>query len=274
MRFILALFLCSAQLTFAADIIHVDASGRHGLSGRNGIDYSYSRGFDGISGSPGFRGGDGSRGRDGGDAGDAANGYPGGRLQARLQNHPEKSGFAILSVTINGEQLSDREVNVAGGDRIILSANGGRGGQGGKGGGGEEGGRGGKGGDANEWNNRSGDGGRGGDGGNAGRSTDGGNGGDGGEILLLLPTGQEELARVVSMEASGGAAGAYPIGRPNAGRGGQGGEPGNHCYFNSNGYQCGFQGMRGFSGMDGRPAFSNPRPGYSGQQGRVEIRSF
>lgn len=278
-RYLFSVLLLTVSLTTAAlsaEIIQIDASGRDGRDGQGGIDYRWSRAMDGWNGSNGMRGSDGQRGRDGGHAGAAERGGSGGRIEARLEFHPEKPGVAILSAHVNGQQLADREVNFEEGDRVVLSADGGRGGNGGLGGSGEEGGRGGRGGDASQWNNRPGDGGNGGAGGNAGRSSDGADGGDGGEVVLFVKRGQESLAQFVDLSAKGGAGGYQPLGaRPQPGRGGEGGEPGNQCFFNNQGqYTCGFPGYRGTRGLDGRPDFSSPRAGNPGRSGVTQIRSF
>lgn len=271
MRFCLSLFLI-AQISFAAEIIQIDASGGDGRDGRNGVDYRWSRGFDGFPGSPGFRGGDGSRGRDGGDATDAARGADGGMITAKLEWIA--SGVAMLTAEVNGAVIEPRQVSIATGDHIVLSARGGAGGNGGLGGSGEESGRGGKGGDATRWNNRSGDGGSGGTGGNAGKSSDGANGGNGGQVTLKVPAGDQTLIQAVTIDISGGRGGLARIGTPAAGRGGDGGEPGNHCFFGDNGYECGFAGMRGMRGYDGRSSIYNPRSGQRGGDGTYVLSEY
>lgn len=258
--------------TGAAETIYVDASGYDGRDGQNGVDYKWSRAMDGWNGSPGMRGSDGQRGRDGGNASASTRGGDGGTIRARLEWIT--GGLARLTAQVNGVALEPREVNLTQGDRVVLLARGGRGGNGGLGGSGEEGGRGGKGGDASKWNRNSGDGGRGGDGGMAGQSSDASHGGNGGRVLLEIPAGDQKLLEAVSIDVSGGRGGQIPIGTPSGGRGGDGGEPGNHCFYGDSGYECGFRGMRGIRGMDGRANYYTPRTGIHGSSGTYEIREY
>lgn len=255
--------LCFADRVLSAD-------GRNGRDGQRGINYS-GRAPDGYMGYNGGRGGDGQNGRNGGDATQASAGENAGKIILTLERHASKPEVLVWNATINGKTLPSEEFPISSGF-IYLLARGGNGGNGAEGGNGQDGGYGGRGGEAGPYNRNSGDGGRGGDGGKAGESTNGANGGNGGTILLLLPEGQMELSKYVKANISPGEGGKAPSFLPRAGRGGEGGEPGNACFFNNGNYECGFQGMRGSSGRDGSPVFSHPQNGWNGQYGQYEIQ--
>lgn len=269
MKFIISLFILFSSTAFAGTYWEAGgSSGMDSIPGRSQL----GRAPDGSRGSYGNRGGDGQNGRDGGDATLAKNGDSAGNIIFRIQLNPNNSKFAIYNGSINGVEMPTEEIELTDQTQFVLNARGGRGGSGAPGGNGQNGGNGGKGGDASSSRRNAGDGGRGGDGGQAGKSTNGANGGRGGNILILLPQGQDSLLKFIKADVSGGQGGIAPAFKPQPGRGGEGGQAGNNCYYQNGRRECGSSGSRGSRGRDGSPVFANPAYGYDGAPGRLEVR--
>jgi len=230
------------------------------ITGTGGAGMSGAAGSQGSSGSSGSNGSGGSSEKAGGDGsggGGAGNGTDGGDggvgptlvAYATMVKTPHYDALGIIRVTGDREDtiLFDPKTNV------VVSAMGGSGGPGGSGGTGGSGGSGGSG----------YQGGAGGSGGPGGVGANGGNGGPGGSLTLIYDDKWPELANVIVVDASGGAAGSSGF----AGRGGSGGSKGGPM---GEGGVAGTPGADGADGIAGQPGQPGPAGTAVAQAGNVD----
>jgi hypothetical protein len=228
--------------TYAPRYDCITLAGGTGASGQSGnLGPSGSTGTAGSSGASDRAGGNGSDGGAGGRGGDGSDGAAGPHLvaYATVVRTPHHDHLALVKITGDAEDVLLFDPKRP----ITLSAAGGPGGPGGRGG---SGGTGGMGGSGNP-------GGKGGNGGPGGPGGNGAHGGPGGTIELMYDEQFPELAQVIRLDISGGAAGP-------AGAGGSGGAGGSKGSARGEG---GVEGAAGTSGPDG----TTGQPGSPGPDG-------
>jgi hypothetical protein len=221
------------------------------------------RGGAGMSGNPGPSGESGQRGDGGSSEKAGGHGGPGGPGGAGShgtdgQPGPTLVAYATIVATEHYDHLVALKIT---GDTqdvvlfdpqkpIVLSAAGGDGGFGGRGGAGGAGGGGGSG-----W-----PGGNGGTGGAGGVGGNGGHGGPGGNVTLVYDPAFPELANVIPLDASGGAAGPGGESGPGGSAGSKGSALGEGASAGAEGTQ-GTEGTRGQAGQPGPAGVASAEPG-------------
>jgi len=233
----------SFSTTYKPDYSCIKQAGKSGVSGQEGR--GGPSGESGKSGSEGAQGGSGSP---GGQGGNGSDGQPGPHLTAYATMVKTPFYEKLVAVRISGDY--EDFVLVPDGQPFSLRAPGGSGGSGGHGG---SGGRGGSGGSAPYA------GGSGGQGSNGGSGGMGANGGAGGSIDLVVDSRYPDLAKIITLDAPGGEAGAPGA----AGSGGQAGSGG------SGTGQGGKRGPDGAAGAQGAPGSGGRR----GPDGRVSAKA-